>query len=286
MEEPIIIAELCCNHMGNLDLAKKMILSAKQNGADIVKFQKRDIGEWVEHKPEVYKKPHPNPDNSFGDTYENHRRFLEFDYHQHKILKEYCDSLGIEYSSSVWDIKSAKEIIQLNPKMIKIASACNQKFELLDYLCENYQGEIHISTGMTLYEDIDEIVDYFIKRNRAKDLVIYICTSSYPVKPQDICLLEITRLIEKYKNIVKCFGFSGHHNGTNIDIAAFTLGARYIERHFTLNKNFKGTDQKASLEPNELRDLRSKLNEVYLALAYKDNKILDVENSNKEKLKW
>lgn len=286
MEKPIIIAELCCNHMGDIDIAKKMILSAKQNGADVVKFQKRNIDEWAKHKPEVYKKPHPNPENSFGDTYEQHRRFLEFDYEQHKVLKEYCDSLNIDYSASVWDIKSAEEIIKLEPKMIKIASACNQKFELLDYLCKNYSGEIHISTGMTLYEDIDEIVSFFVKKDRAKDLVLYACTSSYPVAPQDICLLEITRLIDKYKDVVKAFGFSGHHNGTNIDISAFTLGAKYIERHFTLNKNFKGTDQKASLEPEELKELHFKLNEVFMALNYKGNKILEVETSNKEKLKW
>lgn len=286
MEKPIIIAEMCCNHMGDLELAKQMILSAKQNGANVVKFQKRNIDEWIKHKPDVYKNPHPNPNNSFGNIYEEHRRFLEFDYEQHKILKEYCEALNIEYSSSVWDIKSAKEIIELNPKMIKIASACNQRYDLLEYLCKNYSGEIHISTGMTLYDDIDEMINFFIKEKRNKELVVYICTSSYPVKPQDVCLLEITRLTNKYKDVVKGFGFSGHHQGTNIDISAFTLGAKYIERHFTLNKNFKGTDQRASLEPEELKELYIKLDEVALALNYKDNKILEVENSNKEKLKW
>lgn len=242
MEKVKIIAELCCNHMGSIDLAKKIIIAAKKNGADIVKFQKRDIDEWVQRKPEVYLKPHKNSENSFGKTYEEHRRFLEFNFDQHKELKEFCDELGVSYSSSVWDIKSAKEIISLNPPIIKIAAACNQKYELLDYLCSNYYGEIHVSLGMTLYDEIDEIVNFFEKKGRNKDVVLYACTSGYPVKPSEVCLLEISRLISKYENRVKAIGFSGHHSGTILDVVAYTLGAKFIERHFTLDRTFKGTD--------------------------------------------
>lgn len=272
--------------MGDLELAKKMIKYAVQSGASIVKFQKRDIDEWALKKYDVYHKPHPDSKNSFGSTYEEHRRFLELDFEQHKILKEYCDSLGGNYSASVWDIKSAIEICSLNPKMIKIASACNQKFELLEWLCENYFGEIHISFGMTSLIEIEEIISFFEKKGRNKDLIIYSCTSGYPVPAKDICLLEISKLKERYYGRVKSIGFSGHHSGTIVDLAAYTLGAEYIERHFTLDRDFKGTDQKASILPEELKQLIQNLDELSLALNYKNKNILDIEKNNKEKLKW
>ena len=284
--KPIIIAEACCNHMGNIKIAKKMIKNAKKNGADYIKFQKRCISEWVEHKPEVYLKPHINPKNSFGKTYKEHREKLEFTYEQHKQLKEYCENIGIEYCCSVFDVTSAKEIVALNPKLIKIPSACNLNFDLLDFLCKNYYGEIHISFGMTQRCNIKKIIDYFIKQKRNKDLVIYLCTSNYPLKPDDVCLNEITYLFNKYGNYVKAIGYSGHHLGINIDIAAYALGASFLERHFTLNKKYKGTDQEASITPKELYNLANNLDEVSKCLKYKSDDILECEKANEEKLKW
>ena len=113
--KPIFIAELCCNHMGSIDIAKVMIDLASDAGADVVKFQKRDIEEWTNRKPNVYNNKHPNPSNSFGNTYREHREALEFSFDEHKILKDYCDKKNVKYSASVWDIKSAKEICSLNP---------------------------------------------------------------------------------------------------------------------------------------------------------------------------
>ena len=286
MRKPIIIAEACCNHMGDINIAKEMIIQAKNSGADYIKFQKRDIDSWVKRRPDIYKKSHPDKMNAFGDSYENHRRYLEFDIDVHRQLKKYCDSIGINYTCSVFDIESAKQIISLNPKIIKISSACNMNFELLQYICDNFNGEIHLSVGMTYKKDIDKIVQFFIKNKRNDDLVVYACTSSYPLKPQDVCLLEINYLIEKYSKIIKSVGYSGHHQGIIIDVAAFSLGAEYIERHFTLNKGYKGTDQSASIEPNELIELKSNLEDISFALKNKDKEILDVELSNKEKLKW
>ena len=286
MRKPIIIAEACCNHKGDINIAKEMIIQAKNSGADYIKFQKRDIDSWVKRRPDIYKKPHPDKKNAFGDSYENHRRYLEFDIDTHRQLKKYCDAIGINYACSVFDIESAKQIISLNPKIIKIASACNMNFELLQYICDNFNGEIHLSVGMTYKKDIEKIVQFFIKNKRNSDLVVYACTSSYPLKPQDVCLLEINYLIEKYSKIIKSIGYSGHHQGIIIDVAAFTLGAEYIERHFTLNKQYKGTDQSASIEPTELAKLKSNLEDISFALKNKDKEILDVELSNKEKLKW
>lgn len=284
--KPIFIAELCCNHMGSLDIAKVMIDLASEAGADVVKFQKRDIEEWTNRKPNVYNNKHPNPSNSFGNTYKEHREALEFSFDEHKILKDYCDKKNVEYSASVWDIKSAKEICSLNPFMIKVASPCNSNFELLEWLCNNYFGEIHLSLGMTSHDEIERIVNLFVDNKRNEDLVLYACTSGYPVEFEDMCILEIHYLLEKYGSIVKKIGFSGHHIGTTIDVAAYTLGASVIERHFTIDKDLKGTDQKVALTKNEFAKLVNDVNDVYKALKYKDKDILDVEIKNKEKLKW
>ena len=284
--KPIFIAELCCNHMGSLDIAKVMIDLASEAGADVVKFQKRDIEEWTNRRPNVYNNKHPNPSNSFGNTYKEHREALEFSFDEHKILKDYCDKKNVEYSASVWDIKSAKEICSLNPFMIKVASPCNSNFELLEWLCNNYFGEIHLSLGMTSHDEIERIVNLFVDNKRNEDLVLYACTSGYPVEFEDMCILEIHYLLEKYGSIVKKIGFSGHHIGTTIDVAAYTLGASVIERHFTIDKDLKGTDQKVALTKNEFAKLVNDVNDVYKALKYKDKDILDVEVKNKEKLKW
>lgn len=285
-KKPTFVAELCCNHMGSMDIAKIMIDLAAEAGVDIVKFQKRNIDDWHLRKPEIYNKQHQNKANAFGETYKEHRMFLEFDFSQHKELKKYCDSKGIEYSASVWDLQSAKEICSLKPKMIKIASACNNNFEMLDWICKNYKGEIHLSVGMTSRDEIDNIVTLFSKNKRACDLYLYACTSGYPVDYKDMCILEITYLKEKYGEKIKGIGFSGHHIGTTVDIAAYTLGAEVIERHFTIDKSLKGTDQKMALTKDEFIKLISDISNVREALTYKHKSILDIECYNKEKLKW
>lgn len=287
MKKPRVIAEVGCNHKGDLELAKEFIKIAKIYAkADVVKFQKRDVETWAKRFPEQYNAPHPNPANAYGKTYKEHRENLEFNLEQNRILKEYCDEIGIVYSTSVWDMKSAQEIVTLNPELIKIPSACNTNLEMLSWLCDNYDGEIHISTGMTTNKEVDDIIDLFMEKGKNKNLVLYNCTSGYPVPPEDVCLLEIRNLIEKYGDKVKEIGFSGHHIGTAIDIAAYTLGATTIERHFTLDRTWKGTDHAASLEPEGLRRLVRDLDTVHRALTYKNEEVLDIEKVQRKKLKW
>ena len=280
------IADICCNHMGDFELAKKMILEAKKSGVKIVKFQKRDIATWERIKPDIYHSQHPNPNNSFGSTYKEHREFLEFDINKQKELKDFCNKNGLLYSVSVFDLNSAKEVININPDMIKIPSASNCNFELLSFVCDNYKGEIHLSLGMINHEEIDKILNFIKEKNRAKDLIIYACTSGYPVQPKDTCILEVKYLIEKYSDIVKSIGFSGHHLNTAIDIGAYVLGAEYIERHFTLDRDFKGTDHKLSLLPNEISKLLDDLSDVKESLQYKPNSFLEIEQGEREKLRW
>ena len=283
-KKPYIIAEIGCNHKGDMEIAKELIKVAKIFcNVDAVKFQKRNNKELLTE--DQYNQPHPNPANSYGDTYGAHREYLEFDVNQHQELKVYCDEIGITYSTSVWDLTSAKEITTLNPEFIKIPSACNNNIPMLEWLCDNYKGELHISTGMTTKNEIEDLVNLFKRKNRNKDLVLYNCTSGYPVPFEDVCLLDINVLIDKYKDDVKHIGFSGHHLGIAVDVAAFTLGANIIERHYTIDRTWKGTDHAASLEPMGLRKLSRDVNAVYKALKFKSQDILPIEQVQRDKLK-
>jgi len=284
-KRPYVIAEIGCNHKGDMEIAKEMIRMAKiYCNADSVKFQKRNNKELLTDSQ--YKAVHPNPVNSYGDTYGAHREFLEFDVQQHANLKAYCEEMGVVYATSVWDTTSAKEIASLHPEYIKIPSACNNNYEMLAWLCDNYSGEIHISTGMTTKEEIEELVQFFIDKRRNEDLVVYNCTSGYPVPFEDVCLLEISELIAKYSHKVKHVGFSGHHLGIAVDVAAYTLGAHIIERHYTLDRTWKGTDHAASLEPEGLRKLCRDLKAIHKALTYKNQEILPIEQVQRQKLKY
>jgi sialic acid synthase len=284
-QKPKVIAEIGCNHKGDMKIAKEMIFTAAHFcKADVVKFQKRTPSELL--TPEEYATPHPNPINAYGETYGTHREFLEFSLEQHRQLKAWCEESEVVYATSVWDLTSAREIASLNPALIKIPSATNSHVELLEYLCANYGGEIHISMGMTTRREEQDLVEFFEDRGRAKDLVIYSCTSGYPVAFEDICLLEITRLRNAYAGRCKAIGFSGHHLGIAADVAAMTLGAEWVERHFTLDRTWKGTDHAASLEPDGLRRITRDLRNVSLALTNKPQEILAVEQLQRDKLKW
>jgi sialic acid synthase len=283
-KKPFVIAEIGCNHKGDMETAKELIKIAKIFcNVDAVKFQKRNNRELLTE--DQYNAPHPNTSNSYGDTYGAHREFLEFDVSQHSELMNYCEEIGIVYSTSVWDTTSAKEIAFLNPTFIKIPSACNNNYEMLGWLCDNYKGEIHISTGMTTKTETETLVNYFIEKERNKDLVLYNCTSGYPVPFEDVCLLEINLLKDKYGDKVKHIGFSGHHLGIAVDMAAYTLGANIIERHYTIDRTWKGTDHAASLEPMGLRKLSRDLNAVHSALSLKKIDILPIEQLQRDKLK-
>ncbi|MCI9155560.1 MAG: N-acetylneuraminate synthase [Lawsonibacter sp.] len=283
--KPFVIAEAGCNHKGEMSIARDLIATAALFcRADAIKFQKRCNRELL--TPEQYDAPHPNPANSYGRTYGEHREFLEFTAEQHRQLKAWCEEFGIIYATSVWDLTSAKEIAALEPEFIKIPSACNNHFVMLQWLCDNYGGEIQLSFGMTSREEEQQIVDLFVKNGRAKDLVIFACTSGYPVPYQDVCLLELRRLIDTFGSSVKKIGFSGHHLGTAVDIAAYTLGAEVIERHYTIDKTWKGTDHAASLEPDEFKRLVKEISDVQAALTYKSDEVLPIEQVQRDKLKY
>lgn len=282
--QPKVVAEIGCNHMGDMEIAKELILLAKSAGAGFVKFQKRHSRELLTR--EQYESEHPVPENSFGESYGEHREYLEFDVQQHRELKDYCEELGVVYSTSVWDITSAREIIGLNPEFIKVPSACNNNMEMMRILRDEYSGEIHVSFGMTTRNEEECIIRLFEETGQAKDrLVIYSCTSGYPVPFEDVSILEINRFYKDYVDRVKEIGFSGHHLGIAVDIAAYTLGARWIERHYTKDRTWKGTDHAASLETSGLGKLIRNLNACHKSLTYKESEILGIEQVQRKKLK-
>lgn len=283
-----VIAEIGCNHKGDFKIAKDMISVAKNYcNADIVKFQKRTPKELLTE--EQYNAPHPNQDHAYGKTYGEHREFLEFSLEQHAELKAYAESLQIEYSSSVWDITSAKEILGLNPSFIKMPSAKNHSFDILKII--QYAKQIHMSLGMTTESEIHAICDNISKLNLENKTVLYSCTSDYPVAFENICLRDLEH-IRRTLNGAGLWrtrvGFSGHHLGIAVDIAAMMLGAEYIERHFTLDRTWRGTDHSSSLEPDGLRKLVRDIRAVEKALQFRprgDARLLECEKSQRGKLR-
>ncbi|KAJ8600346.1 hypothetical protein CTAYLR_000671 [Chrysophaeum taylorii] len=280
-----VVAEIGCNHMGQFEIAKELMKLAARAGATHAKFQKRTPRELLTE--EQYNKPHPVPHNAYGETYGKHREFLELSKEQHIELHKYGNEIGIEWATSVWDVTSAREMIEIPCEYLKVPSACNNHFEMLKVLRDEYSGDVHVSTGMTTKQEIEDVVRFFEETGQAKDrLVIYNCTSGYPVPFKDVCMLELVRLQEEYKHRIKEFAFSGHHLGIAIDVAAYALGAKWIERHFTKDRTWKGTDHAASLETGGLEKLCRDLTATYEALTLKSTDILDIEDEQRAKLKY
>jgi len=275
-----VIAEIGCNHKGSLQIALDMIASAAKCGADIAKFQKRNIKESL--REEIYKGPHPNPENSYGKTYGEHREFLELSAEEHTVLKAECDRLSIEYSCTPFDITSAKEIASLNPKHLKISSFHNNHEELIKFICTEFMGTVHVSLGMTTGPEKRKLFEALRSMGRMSDTVVYWCTSAYPCKPNNLYLKEINKLISEIGGEVKGVGFSGHHDGIAMDMLAIAYGAQYIERHFTLDHNWKGTDHKTSLEPSGLVRLVRDIRSAELAMSYKPEEITPEEQHNRK----
>lgn len=286
LERPTVIAEVGCNHRGEVETARDIICAAKAAGADVVKFQKRNPKECL--SPDDYAAPHPAPWQSYGSTYGEHRERLEFGIEVHKELKLFAEGLGIKWSSSVWDVTSAREVIGLEPDFIKIPSAHNQDSRLLSALCEEFSGDIHVSCGMADYQEIEELVLAVASKGRSSSLVLYACTSGYPIENADACVLEVERLRRLYVETgrAKAVGYSGHHKGaSNVDVPAYIAGATFFERHFTLDRTWKGTDHAASLEPHGLAVLCRDLRVAALAWRRKDPEVLPVEQIQRAKLK-
>ena len=276
----VTIAELGANHAGSLETAKEMVtVLASYVKCNVAKFQKRTTSEMPD---DVRARPYTGA-HSFGPTYGEHRDALEFSIDEHRELKEFCEESGIEYSCSVWDITAAKEVASLKPRFIKIPSACNLDFEMMQWLVDNYKGDIHVSLGMTTWNERQKLLT-FIKQDPYR-FVVYHCTSAYPCEYKDIDINSMVR--ERWAGLGG-LGFSGHHKGIAIDIVAVAMGVEYIERHFTLDRTSKGTDHAASLEPDGMRKLVRDIHNVEEAFqhtAIGNDEVLPCEEAPRKKMK-
>lgn len=276
-----IIAEIGNTHIADMKRAKSLIRLAKLAGADYVKFQKRNPLESVPKS--IQNKPHPNSRFSYGDTYLEHRIALELNIGQHSVLKQYCEDIEIGYSTSVWDLTSADEVISLNPDFIKVPSACNGDIKLLKKLIHDYSGKIHVSLGMVSREERISIFKFFQDEEvDPKRMVLYHCTGEYPCPFENLYLNDLK--IIKFGLDDGEIGFSNHGYGIAADIAAYTLGATWIERHFIDDRTFRHSDATASLEPDGLRRLCRDLKAVHKALKFKTG-LSEAEKEQRNKLR-
>ena len=253
-DKVFVIAEIGCNHQGSVDRALEMIKSAKHCGADAVKFQKRNNKTLF--TKELYDSPYDNR-NSFGNTYGEHREYLEFGKDEYKVLQDYSKELDIHFLSTPFDFESVDFLAEFDLPAYKIASADMTHLPLLEYVSK-LKKPIILSTGGGDLEDIRRAVRTITQFNN--EIVILHCTASYPVLYQDMNLNVISTLKRMFPNYV--IGLSDHENGAHAASLAYYLGARVFEKHFTLNRAWKGTDQSFSLEPRGLTKLVRNLNRI------------------------
>lgn len=242
-----VIAELGINHNGSIDLAKKLIKQAVDCGVDCVKFQKRSINKIL--TKEGLNKAYDNP-NSFGKTYGEHKEFLEFDEDQFKELKAYAESLDVIFTASGWDEESVDLLDRIGCPFFKMASADLTNYRLLEHTAKKGKPMI-ISTGMADMQTVKEAYHVITKHN--PDVVILHCTSSYPTPDEEINLRVIKTFEKEFPDAI--IGFSGHEHGIHLTHAAVVMGAKVIERHYTLDRCMKGGDHQASLEKSGMEKL-------------------------------
>lgn len=272
-----IIAELGQNHQGSLKIAKQMVDMLIGSGVNAIKTAKRDLNCMPEgQKKMIYDNP-----NSFGKTYLEHRKALELSYTDFEELKNYAELKGFDFISSFTDKSSFQYLKQIRCKKLKIASQRIVDLKLLKHVANHFLGDIYMSSGMSNLFEIQTMIDIFKKNKK----YLMQCTSVYPAEDKMLHLRVIKTYRKKFKNQVDGFGFSSHNRSIAPDIAAYALGAKIIERHFTLNRKWKGSDHKCSLEIHHFLKLIKYLKEVAKSLGDSEKRILSEEKVSIEKLR-
>jgi len=267
-----VIAEAGVNYNNNLSLAYKMIDEAKKAGANAIKFQ-TFITENIQLKSSIK----PNYQKNFKNTnYFDLIKSLEPSFNDQKKLSDYCKKKKIIFLSTPYDEKSADFLDSINVPIFKIASTDLTNYFLLQHICKKNKP-IFLSTGLSSYKEIDESVKLIEKFHMKNKLVLLQTTSDYPTKNIDINLKVIPEYIRKYNVTV---GFSDHTQTNVASLGAIALGARIVEKHFTLDRNLPGPDQSSSLEPSELKDWIQKIRIMEQSLGTKIKKITNSELKN------
>ena len=274
-----IIAELGINHQGKFELAKDMIKEASQCGVDYIKGQKRNPRQCLTE--EQYNKPYDS-NNSFGGTYGEHKEALEFSKDQWNDLFLYAKSLGLKSFNTVFDIDSANEMEELNQDIYKFGSGDSSNHDLIKHVM-GFGKPIIISTGMSTMEEVEETMS--ILKNHNNKVIIMQCTSNYPCNEEDVNLNVLHLYKEKFPWAE--IGLSGHFMSDDggVESGAVAIGATWLERHFTLDRTLRGTDQSASVEPLGLKNIVKAVRNVGKALGKKTKSVLECEKASRIKYK-
>lgn len=254
-----VIAEIGHNHQGKLETAREMFRVAKECGADAVKLQKRNNRKLFTRAG--YNKPYDNP-NSYGTTYGEHREFLEFGWIEYKELMDYAAEIGVTMFATAFDFDSADFLAKLEVPAFKIASGDLKNIPLLTHIAA-FQKPMVLSTGGGTMEDVNRAYDAVMPIN--DKLCILQCTAGYPAEFDELNLRVITTFRERFPTTT--IGLSSHDNGIAMAVAAYMLGARVVEKHFTLNHTWKGTDHAFSLEPTGFRKMVRDLRRLRVAIG-------------------
>ena len=269
-----IIAEIGINHNGDIDICKELIDSAKNAGADCVKFQKRDINKV--YTKDFLDSPRESP---WGKTQRDQKFGLEFDVSEYQEISDYCKLKEIEWFASAWDINSQKFLRQFNLKYNKVASAMIVYKELLEEIASEGRHTF-ISTGMSTMDDVQLAVDIFRAAKCPFELMHSV--STYPMKEENANL----NMIKTLRNFFDCdVGYSGHEVGLAISYAASAMDITSLERHITLNRAMYGSDQPASIEPLGFKQLVGSVRIIEGAIGDGIKRIIEDEKPIAENLR-
>lgn len=254
-----VVAEIGQNHQGDIEKAKQLFLAARQCGVNAVKLQKRNNR--ALYTRALYDSPYEN-ENSFGATYGLHREALEFGRAEYEELRRYAAEIGVTMFATAWDFDSADFLEEVGVPAYKIASGDLKTTPLLEHVAKKGQPML-VSTGGGTLEDVRRAYDTIMPLNAR--LCLLQCTAAYPAEADALNLRVITTFREAFPDVV--VGLSDHQNGISMAVVAYVLGARVIEKHFTLQHTWKGTDHAFSLEPIGLQKLVRDVRRVPLALG-------------------
>jgi sialic acid synthase SpsE len=271
-----VIAELGHNHQGSVETATKLIEEAAAAGANAVKLQKRDNRSLYTRA--MYDRPYDN-ENSFGATYGEHREALEFGRSEYLELQACARDHGVTLFATAFDLPSAEFLAELDMPAYKIASGDLRNVDLLRYVASIGKPVI-FSTGAAEHENVVRAHDVLAETN--DQLCVLQCTATYPASWEELDLAVIETYRSEFPNVV--VGYSGHDNGIAMPLVAYVLGARVVEKHFTLNRTMKGTDHPFSLEPLGLRKLVRDLRRARAAFGDGVKKVHPSERAALEKM--
>jgi N-acetylneuraminate synthase/sialic acid synthase len=254
-----VIAEIGHNHQGSVEKCKEHFDRAKECGASAAKLQKRDNRALF--TDEYFHRPYEN-ENSFGATYGEHREALEFGRDEYLELKSHAEEIGITFFATAFDAPSVDFLAELDMPAYKVASADVTNTPLLSYIAE-VGKPIILSTGGATLEDVVRAYETLASVN--PEVAILQCTCGYPADWEELDL----RVIETYQELFPeaVVGFSSHDNGIAMAVAAYVIGGRIVEKHFTLDRAMRGTDHRFSLEPQGLGKMVRDLERVQVALG-------------------